>query len=743
MAKTLIIVESPAKVKTISKFLGRQYTVRSSVGHIRDLPKSQLGVDVENHFAPKYITIRGKGDLIKELKDAAKKSDKVLLATDPDREGEAISWHLSKILNIDEEADCRIAFNEITESAVKNAISHPRKLDMSLVDAQQARRVLDRLVGYNLSPLLWRKVRRGLSAGRVQSSALKIICDREREIQAFVEEEYWTIDAVLKQLKGTGSKFSAHFMPKDDLKLSTEDDVNKVLDSLEGADYMVKSVVKKERKRNPAPPFTTSTLQQEAFRKLNYPARKTMQIAQQLYEGVEIKGEGHVALITYMRTDSVRISKEAQADALSFISSGYGPQFLPPTPRVFKGKASSQDAHEAVRPVSVHRTPDSLSASLGRDQLRLYRLIWERFMASQMAAAVLDTVAVDITAGEHLFRANGSSVKFPGFTVLYTEGRDDNSKESEQKIPELTEGEALKLVKLEPEQHFTQPPPRYSEATLVKALEENGIGRPSTYAPILDILKKREYAELEQKRFVPTEIGFIVYDMLNTYFPSIVDLAFTAQIEEKLDDVGEGKEEWVDVVEDVYEPFSKLLEAADQAIEKVEIKDEPLDEPCPQCGTNLVIKNGRFGKFIACPNYPDCKYTRSIVKQLDATCPLCGKPILERKSRKGRKFYGCSGYPECEFTMWNMPSDVKCPECGCITLEKKLKSGKSYKCQNPKCGHEWNVGGTQKKAGKASSKSEGEEKKPKTTKTASKSTATKAKATRAKKDVTGGEEVEQ
>jgi len=743
MAKTLIIVESPAKVKTISKFLGRQYTVRSSVGHIRDLPKSQIGVDVENKFSPKYITIRGKGDLIKELKDAAKKADKVLLATDPDREGEAISWHLSKILNI-EDQDCRISFNEITESAVKNAITNPRRLNMALVDAQQARRVLDRLVGYNLSPLLWRKVRRGLSAGRVQSSALKIICDREKEIQAFIEEEYWTIDAFLKQNKGTGSKFSARLISNDELSLKNEKIIDQILKNLDNTEYIVNNIVKKERKRNPSPPFTTSTLQQEAFRKLNFPARKTMQIAQQLYEGVEVKGDGHVALITYMRTDSVRISKEAQSNALSYIASNYGEDFIPNTPRSFKGKSSAQDAHEAIRPVSVYRTPDSLSSSLGRDQLRLYKLIWERFMASQMSSAVLDTVSVDIKAGEYLFRATGSTVKFPGFTILYTEGKDDNSKDTEQKIPDLSEGEILKLIKIEPEQHFTQPPPRYSEATLVKTLEENGIGRPSTYAPIIDILKKREYAELEQRRFIPTEIGFVVYDMLNTYFPTIVDLAFTAQIEDKLDDVGDGKAEWVDVVGNVYNPFSELLKVADEAIEKVEIKDEPLDEPCPQCGTNLVIKNGRFGKFIACPNYPECKYTRSIVKQLDSVCPLCQKPMIERKSRRGRKFYGCSGYPECEFTMWNMPSDVKCTECGSITIEKKLRSGKTYKCQNPKCEHEWQLGGTVKKTKKTDlTKEKKSKEKAKTTVKSKTVKAVKEKSkgttSRSKKTVSGGE----
>ena len=698
MAKTLVIVESPAKVKTISKFLGKQYRVVASIGHIKDLPKSQLGVDVENDFTPKYITIRGKGDIIKELRDAAKKADRILLATDPDREGEAIAWHLADILKVKEGEKCRITFNEITQTAVKTAISSARVLNADLIDAQQTRRILDRLVGYNLSPLLWHKVRRGLSAGRVQSSALKIVCSREREILAFVSEEYWTLDALLKNAKG--SKVKSHLVLESNKTLKSDKEVKSIQKEVEKESFVVSSVQKKEKKRNPSPPFTTSTLQQEAFRKLGFSARKTMQVAQQLYEGVSFKDEGHLALITYMRTDSVRVSKDAQDAALAYIAQAFGKEYVPSTPRFYKGRSSSQDAHEAVRPVDIRKIPSEVAKALGRDQTRLYKLIWERFMASQMTSAVFDTVTYDIKAGKRVFRATGSTPKFLGYTTIYIEAKDDEKNDKEQSLPELKEGEVLKLVEMLPEQHFTQPPPRYTEATLVKALEENGIGRPSTYAPILEILRKRDYAEIVEKKFVPTETGFVVFDLLNEYFPTIVDLEFTAHLENNLDLVEEGKERWKAVIGEFYEPFAKQLEVADAQIEKIVIADEPIDELCPQCGTNLVIKNGRFGKFIACPNYPDCKYTKSITVQMEEPCPICGKLLLERKTRKGRKFYGCSGYPECEFTIWNAPSKVRCEKCGCITTERKLKTGTNYKCENPKCGHQWKATAGGKKGGK-------------------------------------------
>ncbi|MCR4425198.1 MAG: type I DNA topoisomerase [Firmicutes bacterium] len=697
MPKTLVVVESPAKVRTLSKFLGRRYMVKASVGHVRDLPKSQLGVDVENAYSPKYITIRGKGDVIRDLRDAAKKADRVLLATDPDREGEAISWHLAHILKLEPDERCRIEFNEITEGAVRSALEHPRPIDRKRVEAQQARRILDRLVGYNLSPFLWRKVRRGLSAGRVQSSALRLICDREREIEAFIQEEYWSLTAVLSA--GKKAKFEAKLVEGVDLSLKTRADVDRVLAGIEGATYTVASVTSRDRVRNPAPPFTTSTLQQEAFRKLGFSARRTMAVAQQLYEGVEVRDEGHVALITYMRTDSTRVAKEAQAAAREFIEAKFGPGYVPEKPRTYGSKSRAQDAHEAIRPTVPGRTPDSLVGHLGRDQLRLYRLIWERFIASQMTPAIFEAVAVDISASKYTFRATGLSVKFPGFTALYTEGRDDDSKDREQTLPKLEVGQSLTLIQLVDQQHFTQPPPRYTEATLVKALEKNGIGRPSTYAPIIETIRKRDYAVLEEKRFRPTEVGFIVYDLLRTHFPSIVDLEFTARMEKDLDLIESGEENWVDVTDKFYGPFSKLLEAADAKVERVEIPDEPTDELCPKCHANLVIKTGRFGKFIACPRYPECKYTRSMVRQLSAACPVCGEPMVERRTKTGRRFYGCSAYPRCTFTVWNRPSDVVCVECGSLTISRKGKHGTIFKCANPKCGHSWRSDGAEANSG--------------------------------------------
>lgn len=704
MGKTLVIVESPTKVKTLSKFLGRQYSIRASYGHVRDLPKSTLGVDVETEYTPKYINIRGKGDVIKELKDAAKKADRVLLATDPDREGEAISWHLAQILKMDPASACRIEFNEITERAVKGALESPRGIDMGRVDAQQGRRVLDRLVGYNLSPFLWRKVRRGLSAGRVQSSALKLICDREREIGGFIQEEYWTLSATLSA-GVRGRKFSARYLIPRDKRL-TQSDVNQVLAGLDGADYVIEAVNVKEQAKRPAPPFTTSTLQQEAFRKLGFSARKTMSIAQELYEGVNIEGQGHVGLITYMRTDSTRIASEAQAAARKFITANYrfdNGRAVPERPRSYRSRKGAQDAHEAVRPTAVERTPDSLAGSLGRDQLRLYRLIWLRFMASQMSDAVFDATTIDIAAGEYRFRATGQVMKFPGFTALYTEEHDDDAEEERnQRLPELSPGQKLSLHELLPEQHFTQPPPRYTEASLVKELEKNGIGRPSTYAPIIETLRKRDYATLEQRRFKPTEVGMAVCGLLSDYFPSVVDLKFTAKMEAELDKVEDGSANWIQVTDAFYKPFAEGLSKANAEAQRVVIEDEPTDELCPQCGeANLVIKVGRYGKFIACPRYPDCSYRRSIVNKVDAKCPKCGGDILERRSKKGRRFYGCANYPDCDFAAWNPPSGVLCPTCGAFTTASKGRAGVTYKCANPTCNKSWVSGGGSSKVADA------------------------------------------
>jgi DNA topoisomerase-1 len=692
MGNTLVIVESPTKVKTLSKFLGRKYSVRASYGHVRDLPKSSLGVDVGSNYTPKYINIRGKGDVIRELRDAAKKADKILLATDPDREGEAISWHLAQILKIDPSSTCRIEFNEITETAVKAALTSPRAIDLHRVDAQQARRVIDRLVGYNLSPFLWRKVRRGLSAGRVQSSALKLIADREREIQAFVEEEYWTLAAVLSAA-ARGRKFVGRYAVPKNKKLSA-DQVKAIVDSLAGATYTVKSVTVKEQVRRPAPPFITSTLQQEAFRKLGFSARRTMAVAQELYEGVDLEGQGHVGLITYMRTDSFRVASEAQAAARKYAMANYKfdtGRAVPEKPRAYRAKKGAQDAHEAIRPSDVWRTPESMAASLSRDQLKLYRLIWLRFLASQMSDAVFDATTVDIEAAGHFFRATGSVMKFPGFTAVYTEERDEDAEEERnQLLPELKEGQVLHLNELLPEQHFTQPPPRYTEASLVKELEKNGVGRPSTYAPIIETLRKRDYATLEQKRFKPTEVGLAVCDLLAEHFPSVVDLKFTAKIESELDKVADGSAGWVDVTEAVYKPLADALSTANVEVERVVIADEPTDELCPECGqANLVIKSGRYGKFVACPRYPDCTYRRSMAKKVNAVCPKCGGDMLERRSKKGRRFFGCANYPKCDFAAWNPPSGVNCIRCGAFTTASRVKAGTSYKCASPTCGHRW------------------------------------------------------
>jgi len=682
MADSLVIVESPAKAKTIGKYLGNKYIVKASMGHIRDLPKSQIGVEVDNNFEPKYITIRGKGDVLKELKDARKKVKKVYLAADPDREGEAIAWHLAHYLDLDDQEDCRVVFNEITKQAVKDAFKTPRPINRDLVNAQQARRILDRLVGYKISPLLWKKVKKGLSAGRVQSVAVKLINDRENEIKEFVPEEYWTITVQL----ATAEKASleAKFYGADGQKkeLTNEAEVQEILRAIEKAAFTVADVREKERTRNPSAPFITSTMQQEAARKLNFRAAKTMSVAQQLYEGIDLGKEGTVGLITYMRTDSTRISPVAQEEAKEYIVGKFGEAYYPETPRVYAKKAANaQDAHEAIRPSSVLRTPEELKEFLSRDQLRLYKLIWERFLASQMSSAVMDTMTVDIQAANTTFRAVGSKVKFPGFMKVYVEGNDDGTTDEEKFLPPLKQGDVLKREELEPKQHFTQPPPRYSEARLVRALEEMGIGRPSTYAPILETIQKRGYVALEEKKFIPTELGELVIELMEEFFPEILDVEFTAQMEEELDHVEEGKENWVKVLDEFYKSFEKRLEVAEEEMKEIEIKDEVSDELCEKCGNAMVYKMGRFGKFLACSGFPDCRNTKPIIKGTGVTCPKCKEGhIVERRSKKGRVFFGCDKYPDCDFVSWDRPVGQDCPDCQSMLIQKTTKSGTTIQC---------------------------------------------------------------
>ncbi|MGK9163019.1 type I DNA topoisomerase [Bacillus subtilis] len=680
MSDYLVIVESPAKAKTIERYLGKKYKVKASMGHVRDLPKSQMGVDIEQNFEPKYITIRGKGPVLKELKTAAKKAKKVYLAADPDREGEAIAWHLAHSLDLDLNSDCRVVFNEITKDAIKESFKHPRMINMDLVDAQQARRILDRLVGYKISPILWKKVKKGLSAGRVQSVALRLIIDREKEINDFKPEEYWTIDGTF--LKGQET-FEASFFGKNGKKLplNSEADVKEILSQLKGNQYTVEKVTKKERKRNPALPFTTSTLQQEAARKLNFRAKKTMMIAQQLYEGIDLGREGTVGLITYMRTDSTRISNTAVDEAAAFIDQTYGKEFLGGKRKPAKKNENAQDAHEAIRPTSVLRKPSELKAVLGRDQMRLYKLIWERFVASQMAPAVLDTMSVDLTNNGLTFRANGSKVKFSGFMKVYVEGKDDQMEEKDRMLPDLQEGDTVLSKDIEPEQHFTQPPPRYTEARLVKTLEERGIGRPSTYAPTLDTIQRRGYVALDNKRFVPTELGQIVLDLIMEFFPEIINVEFTAKMERDLDHVEEGNTEWVKIIDNFYTDFEKRVKKAESEMKEVEIEPEYAGEDCELCSSPMVYKMGRYGKFLACSNFPDCRNTKPIVKQIGVKCPNCGEGnIVERKSKKKRVFYGCDRYPDCEFVSWDKPIERKCPKCGKMLVEKKLKKGIQVQC---------------------------------------------------------------
>lgn len=686
MADSLVIVESPAKAKTIGKYLGSKYIVKASMGHVRDLPKSQIGVDVEQNFEPKYITIRGKGSVLKELKDASKKVKKIYLAADPDREGEAIAWHLAHVLDIKEDALCRVVFNEITKQAVKDAFKTPRQINMDLVHAQQARRILDRLVGYKISPLLWKKVKKGLSAGRVQSVSVKLIIDRENEIDAFVPEEYWTITV---QLESGKSSFEAKFYSLNGTKkeLSSEADVKEILQAIESQHYIVQEVKEKERLRHPSPPFTTSSMQQEAARKLNFRAAKTMSVAQQLYEGVELGKEGTVGLITYMRTDSTRISPTAQEEAKGYISDKYGSDYAPETPRQYSKKATNaQDAHEAIRPTSVMRDPETVKPYLSRDQLRLYKLVWERFVASQMTSAVMDTMTIDIKAGEAVFRANGSKIRFPGFMKVYVEGNDDGTVESDKLLPPLSIGDTLKQQDIEPKQHFTQPPPRYTEARLVKTMEELGIGRPSTYAPTLETIQKRGYVAIEEKKFVPTELGELVIQLMEEFFPEILDVEFTAHMEDDLDHVEEGTEDWHQVLDHFYDSFEKRLEVAEEEMKEIEIEDEVSDEICEKCGRHFVYKMGRFGKFLACSGFPDCRNTRPIIKDTGVSCPKCkeGK-LVERRSKKGRIFYGCDQYPTCDYVMWDKPSTKPCPTCGSLMIEKRSKQGTKLQCTQ--CDH--------------------------------------------------------
>lgn len=706
MGRTLIIVESPAKAKTIERFLGRRYKVQASMGHIRDLPKSQFGVDIEADFEPKYITIRGKGQIVSRLRQEAKKFDRVLLATDPDREGEAIAWHLTEALDLPADEPNRIVFREITRDAVRSGVEQPRTIDRRLVDAQQSRRILDRIVGYKLSPFLWRKVRRGLSAGRVQSVAVRLICDREAEINAFQPEEYWSLTAVLSPAGRPETRFEARYhgpagqgeTPRagdgasesrgaDRHPIKSKDDMHQLLASLHGAGYRVVDVRRRERRRNPAPPFTTSTLQQEAARKLGFTARRTMRTAQQLYEGLEIQGEGTVGLITYMRTDSTRVAPQAVAEAAGLIRQRYGEAFS--APKAFgKQREGAQDAHEAIRPTSAARLPDDIKADLTSDQYRLYRLIWERFLASQMSPAVYDTVTADIRAGDHLFRATGSTLKFAGFTILYIEGRDDEESDDEGALPPLEADQVLELHDLVPRQHFTQPPPRYTEAMLVKALEEHGIGRPSTYAPIIETIQERGYVTREDRRFKPTELGTAVTELLKEHFPDIVDIEFTARMEDELDRIEEGQRAWREVLGEFYEGFEPMLARAEREAGRVELAVEETDEPCEVCGRKLVIKHGRYGPFLACPGYPECRFTKPLLEKTGASCPECGGEVVVRRSRKGRTFYGCANYPECRFVAWYKPTSRSCPKCGAFLMERRTRARGAYlQCSREACGH--------------------------------------------------------
>ena len=741
-AKNLVIVESPAKAKTIGKYLGPDYQVKASMGHLRDLPKSTLGVDVDGDFTPNYKPIKGKEDIIKDLKTAAKGSQTVYLATDPDREGEAISWHLKYLLELPDEKARRVTFNEITKKVVTDSIQHPRDIDQDLVDAQQARRVLDRIVGYQLSPLLWKKIRRGLSAGRVQSVAMRLVAEREKEITDFVPQEYWTLDASLKN--HAGALFTAHYYGKGGKKYepSSEGDTQTIMDELRELPFTVSSVKRADKQRSPAPPFTTSTLQQEASRKLNMTPRRTMAIAQQLYEGVDITGEGTVGLITYMRTDSLRISAEAQAQAKTVICSRYGERYYPASTRAYKTKAGAQDAHEAIRPSDPALTPEQVKGDLTGEQYRLYRLIWSRFLASQMANAVYDSISVEIGAGDHSFRCSASNLKFAGYTAVYEESRDDDKEEKESPLPELTEGESVTLESFAPAQHFTQPPARYTDATLIRTMEENGIGRPSTYAPTVSTILDREYVIKEGKYLRITPLGQVVNDLMCQRFPNIVDVKFTARMEKKLDDVESGDVQWKDLIRQFYVPFHENLEQVEKDMEGVYLKvpDEVTEEKCDLCGRNMVIKSGRFGRFLACPGYPECKFTKPLVVEMPGRCPKCGGRILKKTSRNGYTYYGCDKFPTCDFMTWDVPVKDDCPVCGQTMFKKAGRGFNKPFCANPACSNflpedkrgyrrRKTADGAENAEGAAETAAAAEDTAKKTTKTAAKKTTT-AKTTK-------------
>ena len=686
----LVIVESPAKAKTISRYLGKGYKVEASQGHVRDLPKSQLGIDVDDDFSMKYITIRGRGDILARIRKEAKNSSAVFFATDPDREGEAISWHLYNILGVDENKACRIEFNEVTKKAVQAAIKHPRKLDMGRINAQQARRALDRLVGYQISPLLWIKIKKGLSAGRVQSVAARLVVDRENEIAAFVPEEYWDISAECEAVAGSKKKnaFSARLYSVDGKRaqISSGEQAEEALRIIRNESFSVSSLSKKDRKKLPAPPFTTSSLQQEAGRKLNFTTSRTMQIVQQLYEGVEIAGEGIQGLVTYIRTDSVRVSDDAIQSVRGFIMENYGGDYLPENRNEYRGRKNAQDAHEAIRPTDINRTPEKIRASLSRDQYMLYRLIFNRFTASQMSPAIYRTLTADISGERVVLRFYREQKSFAGFTALYEEGTDEDAPSVEGAIPDLSSGQKIKVSDVSSAQHFTQPPSRYTESSLVKTLEENGIGRPSTYAPTITTIISRGYVSKEKKRLYPTELGIMVTQLMETYFKDIVDVDFTANLETRLDGIEEGREDWKQILRDFYPLFRKTLDKATDEIEKVEISDEISDVVCDQCGAYMVYKMGRFGRFLACPNFPECRNTKPILNYIDTPCPKCGKRLLLKISKKNRKFYGCEAYPECDFVSWEKPVTEKCPKCGSYMVEKKNSKGEMiHLCANESC----------------------------------------------------------
>ncbi|MBQ8539991.1 MAG: type I DNA topoisomerase [Clostridia bacterium] len=686
MAKSLVIVESPAKAKSINKYLGKNYTVMASIGHVRDLPKSTLGVDVEDNFEPKYITIRGKGDLLAKMKKAAKSADKIYLAADPDREGEAISWHLAQLLELDEKSKCRITFNEVTKNAVVASLKNPRSIDIDLVNSQQARRVLDRIVGYKISPILWKKVKRGLSAGRVQSAVTKMIVDREKEIENFIPKEYWTITLALTDEKGK-HPFEARYYGINGKKkeITSDKDAQKILDTVKDNEYTVTKATYSEKKKHPLPPFTTSTLLQDASRKIGFTSQRTMSAAQILYEGVNVPGKGPMGLITYMRTDSMRISTEALSAVREFIGEKYGAEYLPSKPNYYKTGKDAQDAHEAIRPTDCTITPDMIQKSVTADQYKLYKLIWERFVACQMTSALYDTIAADINCGGVTFKASGNAIKFYGYRAVYIEGSDTLVEKDSKKLLKLTEGQTLLLDTITPDQHFTEPPARFTEASLIEAMKDAGIGRPSTYTPTITTIIGRGYVAREKKMLKPTELGSIVNEIMQKNFESIVDAEFTAAMEADLDKVEEGERDWIDLLKEFYNPFKVTLENAEKNIDKVQIADEVSDEICDKCGRNMVIKVSKFGKFLACPGFPECKNTKPIIKDTGVECPKCKARIVERKSKKGKKFFTCENAPQCDFLLWDQPIKAACPVCGGIMVKKYFKKGSVTLCSNPEC----------------------------------------------------------